>query len=164
MFRGYIILFSLSPLHFDALFGRIISYLLIFRCFLLLICLTTDVVSSLCVASLKKKTNTSKRPSVKTLFGRLIALFSSIYYISWQFFFSHIIVLYESLYTCCYPSTIDRGDVFYFLTCFWLLETDAESESSEASDTPGSEQPAQGSFLNMLPPQLEVPQRRSDSS
>ncbi|XP_062080229.1 uncharacterized protein LOC133784981 [Humulus lupulus] len=35
---------------------------------------------------------------------------------------------------------------------------DGDSESSESSDTPASDQSMQGSFLNLLPPPLEVPE------
>ncbi|BFG42936.1 hypothetical protein CerSpe_292100 [Prunus speciosa] len=40
---------------------------------------------------------------------------------------------------------------------------DEESETSETSETSDSSHPVQGSFLNLLPPQLEVSQHRDDS-
>ncbi|XP_024024674.1 serine/threonine-protein kinase tricorner isoform X2 [Morus notabilis] len=40
---------------------------------------------------------------------------------------------------------------------------DGDSESSEASDTPPTNQHVQGSFLNLLPPQLEVSEELNDS-
>ncbi|EXB88371.1 Serine/threonine-protein kinase CBK1 [Morus notabilis] len=43
------------------------------------------------------------------------------------------------------------------------LATDGDSESSEASDTPPTNQHVQGSFLNLLPPQLEVSEELNDS-
>lgn len=49
------------------------------------------------------------------------------------------------------------------LTFLDELATDGDSESSEASDTPPTNQHAQGSFLNLLPPQLEVSEELNDS-
>lgn len=40
---------------------------------------------------------------------------------------------------------------------------DDDSETSETSDTPSSNQAAQGSFLKLLPPQLEVSEEHDDS-
>ncbi|XP_060970721.1 uncharacterized protein LOC115712871 isoform X1 [Cannabis sativa] len=90
------------------------------------------------MAELKKKTNKPKRPSIKTLFGMLKP------------------VSFPSLYTQTY---------IYIYTCIIILIPlgltwiDGDSESSEASDTPASDQSStQGSFLNLLPTPLEVPE------
>lgn len=47
-------------------------------------------------------------------------------------------------------------------TLFEQLGTDGDSETSETSDTPTSNQAVQGSFLNLLPPQLEVSEEQND--
>ncbi|CAN1270370.1 Serine/threonine-protein kinase CBK1 [Linum perenne] len=41
---------------------------------------------------------------------------------------------------------------------------EGESETSESSETTSSDQPVQGSFLNMLPPELEVTQKQHDTT
>ncbi|KAH0985642.1 hypothetical protein GBA52_012819 [Prunus armeniaca] len=44
----------------------------------------------------------------------------------------------------------------------WVNLENVNDEESETSDS-GSSHPVQGSFLNLLPPQLEVSQHRDDS-
>lgn len=60
----------------------------------------------------------------------------------------------------------DYYDLF-FLTSLGTLTTEGgseTSETSETSDTSGNSQPVQGSFLNLLPPQLVVSQNQNKSA
>ena len=98
-------------------------------------------------AELKKKPSKSKRPSIKSLFGRLL------------FLCDHLICSNFVLFSMC----CSLYYAFLFLACNhkssgWLV-TDSESEISEipeVSDTSATDESAQGSFLKLLPPQLEV--------
>jgi hypothetical protein len=103
--------------------------------------IATSFTSNLCLftlsAELRKKTK-SKRPSIKSLFGKNKHpyYFPFLYYIS--IFLSN-------------KNIDDIIDMVKFL----LLYDTAEDESSKTS----SNQPVRGSFLNLLPPQMEVPEK-----
>ncbi|KAH9785342.1 protein kinase family protein [Citrus sinensis] len=88
------------------------------------------------MAELKKTNNKPKRPSVKTLFGIL-----------------------QPQSTCIPHRHLPIADLLFF-NCFFFpnlefLCAESESETSESSDTPASDQPSQGSFTSLAPNQLD---------